>query len=49
MQYYSRQIRVNLADLMRQTKQFVLQVEELVDGLNAEKVATLQQRLKELG
>jgi len=48
VQYYSRQIKVNLADLVQRAKQFVLQVEELVDGLNAEKGATLQQKLKEL-
>jgi uncharacterized protein (UPF0332 family) len=48
VQYYSTQIKVNLADLLQHAKQFVLQVEELVDGLNAEKVANLQQKLREL-
>jgi uncharacterized protein (UPF0332 family) len=48
VQYYSTQIKVNLADLLQRAKQFVLQVEELVDGLNAEKVANLQQKLREL-
>ena len=48
LQYYSRQLKINLTNLMQQTKQFVLRIEELMDGLNAEKVAGLQQKLKEL-
>jgi uncharacterized protein (UPF0332 family) len=48
VQYYSRELKIELADLMQQAKQFVLQIEELIDSLNAEKVATLQQKLKEL-
>lgn len=48
VQYYSTRLNVNLVDLMQRTKQFVLQVEELMDGLNAEKVAALQQKLREL-
>jgi len=48
VQYYSRELEVNLTDLMQQTKQFVLQIEELIDGLNSEEVAALQKKLKEL-
>ncbi len=48
VQYYSRKLKVTLAELMQQTKQFVLQIEELIDGLNAEKIAALQQKLREL-
>lgn len=48
VQYYSRELKVNLADLMQQTKQFVLRIEELIDGLNAEEVARLQKKLREL-
>ena len=48
VQYYSRKLTVNLADLMQETKQFVLQIEELIDGLNTESVAALQKKLREL-
>jgi uncharacterized protein (UPF0332 family) len=47
VQYYSRQVSTNLDDIMQQTKQFVLQIEELIDGLNAEKIAGLQKKLNE--
>src|SRR3972149_8444170 len=46
--HYTRELEVNLTDLMQQTKQFVLQIEELIDGLNSEEVAALQKKLKEL-
>ena len=48
VQYYSRQIKVNLDDLMRKTNRFVLQIEEIVDGLNAGRIAHLQKKLKGL-
>jgi len=47
-QYYSGELKVNLADLMQQTKQFVLRIEELIDGLNTEEIARLQSKLREL-
>jgi uncharacterized protein (UPF0332 family) len=47
-QYYSTELTVNVTDLMQQTKQFVLHIEELIDGMNAEKIASLQQKTKEL-
>jgi uncharacterized protein (UPF0332 family) len=48
VQYYSREVKTSLDDTMQQTKKFVLQVEELIDGLNAEKIAGLQKKFKEL-
>ena len=48
VQYYSRQIKVDLSDLMGQTKEFVLQVEELTDGLNPQEIADLRKRLRVL-
>ena len=45
IQYYSKELNINLADTMQQTKQFVLQIEELIDRLNAEEVAALQRKL----
>jgi uncharacterized protein (UPF0332 family) len=47
-QYYSKEVEANLNDIIKQTKQFVLQIEELVDGLNAERTTALQQKLNEL-
>jgi uncharacterized protein (UPF0332 family) len=48
VQYYSRELKVNLADFMQQTKQFALRIEELIDGLNTKEVARLQKKLREL-
>lgn len=48
VQYYSREIKIDLADLMQQTKQFVLQMEEIIDGLNAQKTAELQKKFRTL-
>ena len=39
VQYYSREVKTNLHDIKQQTKQFVVQIEELIDGLNAEDIA----------
>jgi uncharacterized protein (UPF0332 family) len=47
-QYYSREVKVNLGDLMQQTKGFVLQIEELIDRLNPQEIAGLQKRLRAL-
>jgi uncharacterized protein (UPF0332 family) len=33
VQYYSREVKTNLHDIKQQTKQFVVQIEELIDGL----------------
>jgi len=46
VQYYSRQVKADLDGLMRQTKEFVLQIEELIDGLNTQKTADLQKSVR---
>jgi uncharacterized protein (UPF0332 family) len=46
VQYYSRQIKADIGGLMRQTKEFVLQIEELIDGLNTQKTADLQKSVR---
>jgi uncharacterized protein (UPF0332 family) len=48
VQYYSKEVKTDLDNIIPQTKQFVLQIEEIIDTLNAEKIADLQKNLKEL-
>jgi len=48
MQYYTREIRVNLEQLTNRTKSFVLHVEKIFDGLSSERVRELQTKLKKL-
>jgi len=47
-QYYAREIKVNLEQLSNQTKNFVLEIEKIIDGLNSESIAHLQNKLKKL-
>jgi len=48
MQYYTREIKVDIDKLMSRTKNFVLEIEKIIDGLNPEKIKSLQNRLKDL-
>jgi len=48
MQYYSRDITVDIDKLMAQTKFFILEIEKIIDSLNSEKIASLQNRLRDL-
>lgn len=48
MQYYTRQIKVNMEQLTKQTKNFVLKIEKLIDGLNSERIIFLRNRFKRL-
>ncbi len=45
MQYFTRETKTDTNRLMAQTKKFVLEIEELYDALNPEKIAILQKRL----
>lgn len=47
-QYYTQEIKVDLEQLMDQTKNFVLEIEKVIDGLNSERIMQLQKKLKEL-
>lgn len=47
MQYYPKEAKINTEQLISQTKTFVLQMEEIIDGLNTEKIAVLQNKVKE--
>jgi len=48
MQYYTREIKVNLDELIKQTKNFVLEIEKIIDSLNPERTLLLQNKLKQL-
>lgn len=47
-QYYTQEIEVDLNQLMDETKNFVLEVEKIIDNLNPERITQLQNHLKEL-
>ena len=47
-QYYTHEISVDLEQVKKKTKKFVLEIENAIDGLNSEKIAELQKRLKVL-
>jgi len=48
MQYYTQEIKMDLKQLMNQTKNFVLEIEKVMDGLNTERIVLLQKKLREL-
>jgi uncharacterized protein (UPF0332 family) len=48
MQYYTQEVKVNLDQLMNQTRDFVLEIEKVIDRLDSERIAQLQKKLKEL-
>lgn len=48
MQYYTREIGVNLDQIVNQTKNFVLKIEEIIDTLNSERITLIKNKLKEL-
>ena len=47
-QYYTQEISVDLEQVITKTKQFVLEIEKIIDSLNADKVSELQRKLKTL-
>ena len=47
-QYYTREVRVDLSQLMRKTRNFVLDIEKIADGLSPARIAILQNSLKDL-
>lgn len=47
-QYYTRKVNVDLDQLMRRTKNFVLDIEELLDDMDSEKIGQLQSILHKL-
>ncbi|MCW4017786.1 MAG: HEPN domain-containing protein [Candidatus Bathyarchaeota archaeon] len=47
-QYYTQEINVDLDEVQTKTKRFVLEIEKVIDGLNTEKIAGLQETLRAL-
>jgi uncharacterized protein (UPF0332 family) len=47
-QYYTRETSVNMDAMIENTQGFMLKIEELMDGLNPEKVLLLQKKLREV-
>ncbi len=48
MQYYTEEVKVDLKQLVNQTKNFVLYIERIIDELNAGRIVLLQKEVKEL-
>jgi uncharacterized protein (UPF0332 family) len=48
MQYYTREINVDLEQLMKKAKKFVLDIEKIIDSLNSERIMALQKKLENL-
>ncbi len=48
VQYYTQEINIDLEAAIRKTKQFVLEIEKTIDGLNNEETSKLQIKLKAL-
>ena len=44
-QYYTREMNVDLEKLINKTRQFVLEIEKIIDGLNSQKITLLQKKL----
>jgi uncharacterized protein (UPF0332 family) len=47
-QYYTQEIHVELDQVMKKTKKFVLEIDKVIDGLNSERITELQKRIKVL-
>jgi len=48
MQYYTQQLNIDLEEIMRGTKKFVHEIENIADSLNSERIVELQNRMKAL-
>ncbi|MCL4429718.1 MAG: HEPN domain-containing protein [Chloroflexi bacterium] len=47
-QYYTWEIRADLEEVTNKTKQFVLEIEKVIDTLNTEQLLEFQKKLKKL-
>ena len=46
MQYYTQQVSVDLNQIIKNTKKFVLEIDKICDSLNSEKITTLTKKLQ---
>jgi len=47
VQYYNAEISIDLKELISKTKEFVIAVEEIIDGLNQQKIDELCKKIKD--
>ena len=47
-QYYTTEIPTNSQEVIAKTTDFVLKIEEIIDGLNSQKIADIQKNIKTL-
>jgi uncharacterized protein (UPF0332 family) len=47
-QYYTQEINVDLEEVIKKTKQFMLEIEKMIDSLNGESISKLQKKLHTL-
>ena len=47
-QYYTAEIPTNSQEVIAKTTDFVLRIEEIIDGLNSQKIADIQKNIKTL-
>jgi len=45
-QYYTTEIRIDYSELIRNAKDFVLKIEEIIDSLNPEKISDIRKELE---
>lgn len=45
-QYYTREINIDLQQVVKETKRFALEIEKTIDGLNAERISEAREKLK---
>jgi len=44
-QYYTQELRVDMEQVIEETKQFVLEIEKVLDGLNSEQISKLRNKI----
>ncbi|MGI0046881.1 MAG: HEPN domain-containing protein [Nitrosotalea sp.] len=45
-QYYSAEVRIDSPGIIAKTKEFVIRIEGIIDGLNSQKIADIRKRLE---
>ncbi len=45
-QYYSKEVKIDSSNIIAKTKDFVIKIEEIIDGLNPQTIAGIRKKLK---
>lgn len=45
-QYYSAEVKIDSSLTISKTKEFVINIEEIIDGLNSQRIASIRKGLK---